>query len=861
MEIRLLTGSEIITEMEIQQEETKMMDLDSSGGNLNEIKESSNVVEDVTEVSIPIERKDEPFNANSDEKSRGIIPAENPKEDPDEKSVVSTHEEPVELQSTSIEQENIPQNESESTDDENKVSENIELNEDIKEDAVLIEIQTEVEKISHVEVPSAEVPIVITQTEEEETVSPEVKDDMNNREGQMTPEILISNAEITETNITPEPDHEVSHNFSESEAENTDTEHTYNVDHTNITPQPGTVSEADSVSGYSVVNSPVEAESENTNEALSQDPTGAGARHNSTENTYSRGKLDYQAVAIEQIETTEGIQQERHFEESCDEVSLQSTTENYGPVVDSPARAEEEKRFTNNIQSPIISENHQPSQSITMEEETPSQETESDTPGGAETQTKEPEVQQIESDGAEVQVEQSEDTKEQIVEKENATLVGGEAAEQNAEQPATAEVEPKNLTEEEEAAQKVAEEEARQKAAEEEAARKAVEEEAAIKAAEEEEARKAAEEEAARKVAEEEAARKAAEEEAARKAAEEEARRKAEEEEKARKAAEEEARRKAAEEEAARKAAEEEAARKAAEEEAQRKAAEEEAAKKAAEEEAKRKAAEEEAERKAAEEEAARKAEEEEAKRKAEEEKAKLEKYDSFDVIGDFVDTENRELASVRHSNMYRSSSPCPPVQEEVVLKSEKELSELGRELWDAASQDKSGPAKMLLAAGANPNHSVRTGLMSTSTPLVIAACKGYTSVVSTLLEHPKTQVNTTVSGGWTALMWAAWYGHVEVVEQLLAVPGCKADKLNQAGKSAVMYAAEAGRVEVCKILLDGVEKFDVDEEDRAVRKNRLDKLLDQALKAGCDVPLAKMVLALREMKAELVMTSLHVVG
>ena len=59
----------------------------------------------------------------------------------------------------------------------------------------------------------------------------------------------------------------------------------------------------------------------------------------------------------------------------------------------------------------------------------------------------------------------------------------------------------------------------------------------------------------------------------------------------------------------------------------------------------------------------------------------------------------------------------------------------------------------------------------------------------------------------------------------------------------AVMYAAEAGRVETCRILLDGMEKYDLDEEDRAVRKNRLDKLLDQALKAGCDVPLAKMVL------------------
>ena len=91
--------------------------------------------------------------------------------------------------------------------------------------------------------------------------------------------------------------------------------------------------------------------------------------------------------------------------------------------------------------------------------------------------------------------------------------------------------------------------------------------------------------------------------------------------------------------------------------------------------------------------------------------------------------------------------------------------------------------------------------------------------------------------------MWAAWYGNTDVVTQLLAAPGCNKDKLNNAGKSAVMYAAEAGRLEAARILLVGVDQFDQDEEDRAVRKNRLDKLLDQALKAGCDVPLAKMVL------------------
>ena len=84
---------------------------------------------------------------------------------------------------------------------------------------------------------------------------------------------------------------------------------------------------------------------------------------------------------------------------------------------------------------------------------------------------------------------------------------------------------------------------------------------------------------------------------------------------------------------------------------------------------------------------------------------------------------------------------------------------------------------------------------MSTSTSLVVAACKGHTEVVAALVDHPSTNVNATVSGGWTALMWAAWlgwttfdfiffyifrYGHVKVVEVLLRTPKVEVDKLNQ---------------------------------------------------------------------------------
>ena len=312
---------------------------------------------------------------------------------------------------------------------------------------------------------------------------------------------------------------------------------------------------------------------------------------------------------------------------------------------------------------------------------------------------------------------------------------------------------------------------------------------------------------------------------------EEEKRKKEEEEEaeKKKKEAEEEAEKKKKEEEAEKKRKEEE-------KELEQKRLAEEAEKRKKEEEDERRRLEEkkmleEERRKQQEEQEQRLKAEEEARKAAELSAARLEKFDSFDVIGELVDRENQEITRARRETGGHNLLTGP------------EGAELGKELWEAASQGKAGAVKMLLQAGADPNFSLRTGLMSTSSPLVTAACRGHSEVVSCLLDHPSTEVNAPVSGGWTALMWAAWYGHSEVVSQLLAVGDINKDQLNQAGKNAVMYAAEAGRVEACRILLDGVEKYDADEEDRAVRKNRLDKLLDQALKAGCDVPLAKMVL------------------
>ena len=117
-------------------------------------------------------------------------------------------------------------------------------------------------------------------------------------------------------------------------------------------------------------------------------------------------------------------------------------------------------------------------------------------------------------------------------------------------------------------------------------------------------------------------------------------------------------------------------------------AREAEEAKRREEEELQRKAEEEAIRKAAAEEEARRKQDaEERAKREEEKKKAALEeKFDSFDVIGDFVDKENQELARRRRQEAQetRPSSTLPFMSDSGPG---KEKSELGRELWEAASQ------------------------------------------------------------------------------------------------------------------------------------------------------------------------------
>ncbi|HLX41403.1 MAG TPA: ankyrin repeat domain-containing protein, partial [Ktedonobacteraceae bacterium] len=108
---------------------------------------------------------------------------------------------------------------------------------------------------------------------------------------------------------------------------------------------------------------------------------------------------------------------------------------------------------------------------------------------------------------------------------------------------------------------------------------------------------------------------------------------------------------------------------------------------------------------------------------------------------------------------------------------------------------------KLLLAHGANadtrPQH-ISPGEPFTAwgpTPLSLAAMKGYTEIVATLLTHGAT-VNAPGPSGRTPLHWAALKGHLDIVHLLLehdADPTIR----DELGNTAIDWARARGQREV----------------------------------------------------------------
>lgn len=88
-------------------------------------------------------------------------------------------------------------------------------------------------------------------------------------------------------------------------------------------------------------------------------------------------------------------------------------------------------------------------------------------------------------------------------------------------------------------------------------------------------------------------------------------------------------------------------------------------------------------------------------------------------------------------------------------------------------------------------------------TALYLAALKGQSAVVSSLISAPDIDVNTHNENGTTALHWAAAYGHSAVVHLLLCTSTIDVNARSKHGTTALHWAADYEHSEIVSLLLD----------------------------------------------------------
>ncbi|XP_063690503.1 uveal autoantigen with coiled-coil domains and ankyrin repeats-like [Bolinopsis microptera] len=86
-------------------------------------------------------------------------------------------------------------------------------------------------------------------------------------------------------------------------------------------------------------------------------------------------------------------------------------------------------------------------------------------------------------------------------------------------------------------------------------------------------------------------------------------------------------------------------------------------------------------------------------------------------------------------------------------------------------------------------------------TPLMIAAVRGYPSIIRILLEAGA-NLDQLNPGGKTALMLAAYHGHSHVITTLMEL-GCDWQRLDNAGCTALHYCVERGNIDIAQTLID----------------------------------------------------------
>lgn len=95
--------------------------------------------------------------------------------------------------------------------------------------------------------------------------------------------------------------------------------------------------------------------------------------------------------------------------------------------------------------------------------------------------------------------------------------------------------------------------------------------------------------------------------------------------------------------------------------------------------------------------------------------------------------------------------------------------------------------------------------------PLMIAAQKGYTSIVSTLIEH-KADVNYSNTSGKNSMMLACAGGHINVAAKLFE-KGASLDNKDNGGSCCLHWAVEGGNTGCIQWLLDNGIHVDIEDD------------------------------------------------
>ncbi|CAH1969286.1 unnamed protein product [Acanthoscelides obtectus] len=160
--------------------------------------------------------------------------------------------------------------------------------------------------------------------------------------------------------------------------------------------------------------------------------------------------------------------------------------------------------------------------------------------------------------------------------------------------------------------------------------------------------------------------------------------------------------------------------------------------------------------------------------------------------------------------------------------------------LMVAAAKGRSSLVRELLAHGADPNVEDNDSW----TALLNAAKEGYSDIVLQLLEH-NAEIDHRDMGGWTALMWATYKGHTETA-LLLIERGADVNAHGNYHVSSLIWAAGRGRTEIVDALLRHGAKVNVGDKYGttalvwASRKGHTE-IVEMILRAGANVDTAGM--------------------